>query len=252
MDGHESLRWDVAAYALGVLDHREVERYELHLAECSACAAELEFLLPASRLLADVDPNDIQSVEDSRLVDRLLDAVRIDRQRARRRHRITVGIGTAVAAALAGFAVLGGVTWLDSFPTDNVAGSPFETVSPEADPPDDLELGPGEPISVTDPDTGVSVEALLTGTDWGTQVSITLSEVTGPRECQLLVVHRDGTEEVVGSWRVPATGYGTEERPEPLRLRLATAADRSDIQQLRIRELAEDGSVSAVLAVVPV
>lgn len=251
MDGHDTARWDVAAYALGVLDHREVERYELHLAECASCAAELEFLLPASRLLADVDPADIRSVEDGRLVDRLVDAVRVDRDRARRRHRITVGVGTAVAAALAAFAVLAGMTWLESIPSDNVAGeSPAPVITSSG--PIGGGDGPGEPVSITDPDSGVHVEALLTSTDWGTQLSIAISEVTGPRECQLLVVHRDGTEEVVGSWQVPPEGYGTAEQPSPLRLGAATAANRSDIEQLRVREMAPDGTVSATLATVPV
>jgi Putative zinc-finger len=249
MDGHETARWDVAAYALGVLDHREIERYEQHLAECPSCAAELEFLLPASRLLADVDPADISAAEDSRLVDRLIDAVRVDRDRSRRRHRITVGVGTAVAAALAAFAVLAGMTWLETIPTDEVAGESPVPASPSGRPAGG---GDGEPVSVTDPDSGVQIEALLESTDWGTQLSFAISEVTGPRECQLVVVHSDGTEEVVGSWRVPPAGYGTEAQPSPLRLEAATRSDRADIDELRVREMAPDGTVSATLATVPV
>ena len=250
MDGHETARWDVAAYALGVLDHRDIEAYEQHLAECASCAAELEFLLPASRLLADVDPADISAAEDSRLIDRLIDSVRVDRDRTRRRHRITVGIGTAVAAALAAFAVLGGMTWLDTIPTDNVAGESPAPASPS--PTGDDGGGGGDPVSVTDPETGVHMEALLDGTDWGTELSIALSAVTGPRVCQLLVVHSDGTEEVVGSWQVPPAGYGTPEQPSPLRLQAATAAEPADIEELRIVQVAEDGTVVATLATAPV
>lgn len=253
MDGHETVRWDVAAYALGVLDHRDIDRYEQHLAECASCAAELEFLLPASRLLADVDPADIQAAEDSRLVDRLIGAVRVDRDRARRRHRITVGVGTAVAAAFAAFAVFAGMTWLETIPTgDDVAGGSPAPASPTLSPTGN-DTGEGEPVSTTDAETGVHIEALLESTDWGTQLSIAISEVTGPRECRLLVVHRDGTEELVGSWRVPPDGYGTPEQPSPLLLQAATAAARADIEELRLLQVAEDdGTVVATLATLPV
>lgn len=52
MDQHEGAFWDVAAYALGVLDPKDIAGCELHLAECASCAAELEYLLPASTALA--------------------------------------------------------------------------------------------------------------------------------------------------------------------------------------------------------
>jgi hypothetical protein len=243
MDRHETARWDVAAYALGVLDHQDIERYERHLAECASCAAELEFLLPASRLLADVDPVDIRTAEDTQLVDRLLDAVRIDRQRGRRRQRLTVTAGTAVAAAVAAFAVLAGVTWLNTIPTGGIAS---ESPAPASPTPTDVD---GSEYSVTDPDSGVHVEALLESTNWGTSLSVAISAVTGPRVCQLLVVHTDGTEEVVGSWRVPNEGYGTPAKPSPLLLKAATAAARADIDHLQVRELAPDGGVT--LATVP-
>jgi hypothetical protein len=255
MDTHETARWDVAAYALGVLDHQDIERYERHLAECASCAAELEFLLPASRLLADVDPADVRAAEDPQLVNRLLDAVHIDRERLRRRHRLTVAAGTAVAAAVAALAVIGGVTWLETVPTDGLAGDgSTATTSPTPAEPSGTggpDLGEGDPYSVIDPVTGVAVEAVLKGTDWGTQLSVAISEVTGPRVCQLLVVHTDGTEEVAGSWRVPTEGYGTPEQPSPLLVRAATAAAQADIDHLRVQELASDGTVSATLVTVP-
>lgn len=253
MDGHETARWDVAAYALGVLDHRDIERYEQHLAECASCAAELEFLLPASRLLADVDPADVRAVEDTRLVDRLLDAVRVERDRTRRRHRITVGVGTAVAAALAAFAVFAGATWLETIPTDDFAsGDPVPASATPAEPTGEPTTGEGDPYSVTDPETGVHIEASLAGTDWGTQLSLSISAVAGPRECQLVVVRTDGGQEVVGSWRVPPDGYGTQAQPSPLLLQAATAATRADIEELQVLQLAEDGTVVATLATVAV
>lgn len=253
MDRHEA-HWDVAAYALGVLDHGEIEQYERHLADCATCAAELEYLLPASRLLADVDPGHIRTAVDIQLIDRLLGAVRVDRNRGRRRQRVMIAVGTAFAAAATAGVVLAGAAWLDSAPTDegrDVTAAPSTTAEPapqESERPDGLPSS-GELVSVTDPDTGVEVNAVLESNDWGTEVWFEISAVTGPRECQLLLVHADGTEEVIGSWRVPEAGYGTPEQPNPLLLRAATAADRNEIAQLQIEEFEQDGSTSTLASV---
>lgn len=253
MDRHESAHWDVAAYALGVLDHEEIERYERHLAECATCAADLEYLLPASRLLADVDPAHIRAAVDTQLMDRLLSAVRIDRHRGRRRQRLTIAVGTALAAAAAAVVVLAGVAWLGTVPTDddNISALPPATESPEREEPVGSDGLPrdGEQVSATDPDTGVQVDAVLRNNDWGTDVWFEISAVTGPRECQLVVVHADGSQEVIGSWRVPAAGYGTPAQPNPLLLRAATAAARDDIERLLIEAFEPDGSTTTLVTV---
>jgi anti-sigma factor RsiW len=44
MTTSDAPHWDVAAYALGVLDHRDTARFEDHLADCASCAVELESL----------------------------------------------------------------------------------------------------------------------------------------------------------------------------------------------------------------
>jgi Putative zinc-finger len=254
MDRHESAHWDVAAYALGVLDHGEIERYERHLAECASCAADLEYLLPASRLLADVDPVHIRAAVDTQLMDRLLSAVRIDRHRGRRRQRLTITVGTALAAAAAAVVVLAGATWLDTVPTDediNAALSPSASPEPtESEEPESLP-GDSEPFSATDPDSGVEMAAVLEGTDWGTQLLLEISSVTGPRECRLIVVRADGSGEVVGSWRVPASGYGTVAQPRPLLLQAPTATAPGDIDQLQLQAVEPDGS-NITLVTVPV
>ena len=90
-------------------------------------------------------------------------------------------------------------------------------------------LADGEQISVADSVTGVTADVILVSTDWGTQISFALSSVTGPRDCQLLVVRADGSTETAGSWHVPETGYGTPARPEPLMLQVPTATARSDL-----------------------
>ncbi|WP_238450628.1 zf-HC2 domain-containing protein [Micromonospora sp. 4G55] len=54
---------DVAAYALGVLDEQDTERFEEHLATCWACAAELETMVPVVGLLSDIDGETMMAME---------------------------------------------------------------------------------------------------------------------------------------------------------------------------------------------
>jgi hypothetical protein len=245
----ETTHWDVAAYALGVLDPAEQESYERHLAECPSCAAELEFLLPASTLLADVDPEGLREAADPRLVDRLLDAVRLDRHRARTRRRLTLAVAAGMAAVAIGLALFAGATWLGDAPSAPLAEGP---ASPTPEVPAGIggpEPGAGEQVSATDPATGVHVDVLLESRDWGTQLSFALSSLTGPRECQLVVVRTDGATEVVASWQVPVDGYGTSEQPSPLLLQAATAVPRSDIDHLRVQVREPDGTTSDLVTV---
>ena len=51
---------DVAAYALGVLDQQDTERFEEHLATCWACAAELE-TIKGTRFMWDNYPKDLKA-----------------------------------------------------------------------------------------------------------------------------------------------------------------------------------------------
>lgn len=249
---HEPAQWDIAAYALGVLDPRDIERCEQHLAECPSCAAELEELLPASTVLADVDPEALRQVEDPGMFDRLTCAVVADRRRARRRRRLATAGSTALVATVTVLALFAGANWVGETgspgpqagePTATAGGTPTpDATSP--DPGDD-----GEPFSATDPETGAQADVMLTSRDWGTQVSFELSSVTGPLQCQLLLVYGDGTAEVAGSWRVPPEGYGTDQRPKPLLLEAAVAADRADLAELRITTQAPDGSTGTLVTV---
>jgi hypothetical protein len=252
MDWREQPHWDVAGYALGVLDLREVTGFERHLAECPSCAVELERLLPVSRLLADVDPVELRGVEDFRLADRLLEAVRGERRRARARQRLTLAAGTAVAAAVAGVALLAGASWFTApaSPGDAAGPSPAAPApAPTAGGIGGPELAGGERFSVTDPTTGVHADVLLEEADWGIQVSFALSALSGPQECQLVVVRTDGTPEPAASWRVPADGYGTAAQPAPLTLQAATAAGRAEIGRIEVRAFAPDGTTTTLVTV---
>ncbi|MPZ25286.1 MAG: hypothetical protein GEV12_02230 [Micromonosporaceae bacterium] len=254
MERPEAAHWDVAAYALGVLDPREVPRFEQHLAHCPSCAAELERLVPATAVLADVDPAELREVEDLRLAGRLLEAVRGQRRRTRNRQRLTVAAGTAVAAATAGLALFAGASWFSTATGPPGAAEPTSADPTPAATPIGIggpELGSGERFSATDPASGVHADVLLDEMDWGTQVSFALSSLTGPRDCQLVVVHVDGSGHPAASWRVPADGYGTEAHPAPLLLQSATAVPRTEIDHVQVLALEPDGTTTTLVTVTP-
>ena len=50
---------DVGAYALGLLDDRDRERFELHLTRCDSCPAEFAELSGMRELLSGVGPVEI-------------------------------------------------------------------------------------------------------------------------------------------------------------------------------------------------
>ena len=87
---------------------------------------------------------------------------------------------------------------------------------------------------------------------WGTQLSFTLTAVSGPRICRLLVVHADGTAEVTGTWRVPEAGYGTDAQPEPLVLQASTAAQVTEIDSVQVQSLDDDTGDITTLVTIPI
>src|SRR5262245_4760110 len=104
--------WDVAAYALGVLDPQESERFEEHLAGCWACAGELETMLPVVNLLSEVDGESLltaeQSRSDGRLLDRMIVEVGAHRRKVRSRQWLAAAAAVAVLAATTGVSLVAG------------------------------------------------------------------------------------------------------------------------------------------------
>ncbi|HEY4418996.1 MAG TPA: zf-HC2 domain-containing protein, partial [Pseudonocardia sp.] len=96
--------FDVASYALGVLDDRDAARFEDHLVECSQCAYELESFVEVADLLSDVDAGAVIAAEESRndgvVLQKMMGEVRHDRHRANSRRLY------ALAAAVVVFAML--------------------------------------------------------------------------------------------------------------------------------------------------
>ncbi|MFI6401946.1 zf-HC2 domain-containing protein [Streptomyces sp. NPDC050548] len=170
---------DVGAYALGVLDEAEAFRFEDHLMECTSCAAHVTEFGPASRqlmLYRRATPRYVHPMAQPgpRLLDRLLGEVSA-RQRAGRR-RFLYAVAASVVLAVGGPAVA------------TFAGGGDGTVQ----------------LTATDAKSGVWAQVTSANENYGSDVSLKIKDGAGPRSCRLVVVGKDGSEQVVTSWNVPA------------------------------------------------
>jgi Putative zinc-finger len=248
--------FDVAAYALGVLDERDASRFEDHLIECPACAVELESFLQVADILADVDADALVATEESRkdglVLKKVIRAVSSERRKANSRRLYSLAAAVVVFAMLSIGALFAGARWLAPDQQGNPTAQGTPTGQGSAGPTQLDPLPPGggfggpeealagQRIGSTDARTGVRLDAGLKEIDLGTQIQFAVSNIKGPKECELVATGTDGSSTVLSSWTVGKTGWGTAERPEPLLLSAVTAKPRSEIANLQIREV-KDG-----------
>ena len=218
---------DVGAYAMGLLEERDRREFEDHLAGCPACAAEVAELSPMAALLRGVELREVEPAgaaggepaagrepgggDVTELLRR-----RAGQQRQRRRWQVALG-------AAAGIVLIGGGIGV------GIAAAPQN--GPPAPPP--LALT-GQLHSATDPGTGVAGTVGLVAKAWGTQVTLDLSKVHGPAECELVAVSRTGERRVVMGWLVTAPGDGVPGHPAHLVIRGGTSIPRSDLSRVDV------------------
>ncbi|WP_433130932.1 zf-HC2 domain-containing protein [Micromonospora sp. CA-240977] len=249
---------DVAAYALGVLDEQDTERFEEHLATCWACAAELETMVPVVGLLSDIDGETMMALEqtatDPALLNRTLGAVRADRRRSRFRQMLATAAAVVVFGGLSGYGFVS-VTG-SSDPAPPLAGAtPSTPADPATSGPTAPPSGPGvggteeegDQVEATDPTTGVQTTMFLVKREYGTRINFSLRKLPGPRTCRLVVVRKNASTEVISSWSVPDGGYGTSIRPQGLELSASTSAPVEDIKQLQVQSVDANGVASPLV-----
>jgi hypothetical protein len=251
--------FDVASYALGVLDARDAAQFEDHLIECSRCAYELESFVEVADLLADVDASAVIAAEESRkdgvVLQKMMGEVRHDRQRANSRRLYSLAAAVVIFAMLSigAFFVGGQVTGGDDTPANNTVRG-----SSQLDPlPENGGGGPGiggpdlagQRYEGSDPRTGVAAAVGMEKKDWGTQISFAISNIKGPKTCRLIAVHTDGTSEPLVSWTVGERGWGTAANPEPLLLQAVTATPREDIAHVQVQEVTASGAGDTLVRV---
>ncbi|KAB1929865.1 RNA polymerase subunit sigma [Micromonospora sp. ALFpr18c] len=251
---------DVAAYALGVLDEQDTERFEEHLAACWACAAELETMVPVVGLLSDIDGETMMALEqtatDPALLDRTLGAVRADRRRTRFRQLLATAAAVVVFGGLTGY----GFVNVAGDDTPGVIAEPTSTAAVN-DPPTSVPTAPpsgpgvggteeeGDQVDATDPTTGVQTTMFLVKREYGTRINFSLRKLPGPRICRLVVVRKNAETEVISTWSVPADGYGTNTRPQGLELSASTSAVATDIKQIQVQSVDANGVASPLVTV---
>ncbi|MBQ0987530.1 zf-HC2 domain-containing protein [Streptomyces sp. F63] len=229
----------VGAYALGILDPGEAERFELHLAGCTYCAAQLDEFMGIEPLLAKLaetpaaipDPTVLHSKPSPQVLPKLLGEVNAHRRKARRRGRYLL----AAAAAL----VLGGppvAVWATAGGSDGGSGKPPVQVASAQAAWEAMDTK----VSGTDPVSKVSATVATEQKPYGTDVVLELKNLKGPEKCSLFVISKNGNEEVVGSWSVPKWGYGIPDSPdpkgkEPLYVHGTAAMDGNEIDHFEVR-----------------
>ena len=208
---------DVGAYSMGLLDGRDRLAFEDHLAGCPACAAELAELSPMAALLRGVEPVGATggATGGEPAGPKLTELVRRRVTHERRRRRWQVALGAAAAVVLIGGGIGAGIA-----------------VAPHGGPP--ALVATGQLHSATDPGTGVAGTVGLVAKGWGTQITLDLSKVGGPVECQMVAVSRTGERRVVMGWLVPAPGDGVAGHPAHLVIQGGTSIPRSDLARVDV------------------
>jgi len=253
--------FDVASYALGVLDERDAARFEDHLIDCASCAVELESFIQVADILADVDADALVATEQSRrdglVLKKVIGEVKKERRQANSRRLYSLAAAVVVFAMLSIGALFAGGKW---FAPDQQQQPPQATQSRGPDQLDPLPVsdgGPGiggreltltgERMGSTDARSGVRLDAALEPKDWGTQVQFAVSNIKGPLVCRLVLVRTDGGSEVLSSWTVGDRGWGTAQNPAPLLLPAVTALPRADIAHLQIQSVAANGATETLV-----
>ncbi|MER7888731.1 zf-HC2 domain-containing protein [Micromonospora sp. NPDC094482] len=181
---------DDGAYVLGALAPAERAAYERHLAGCAECREAVAEIAVLPGLLGRLDPAGLEQFlppPSGPSLPTLLDEARQRRRRERSAVRRRYALTTLVAA---GLALLVGV--------GTAAVLPRETVPP----PEQVRMVAMQPVAGTVP---VHAEIGLTGTDWGTEVTMHCGYEPrtgyGKAYTFRLVAHGpDGATEQIGSW----------------------------------------------------
>jgi hypothetical protein len=250
--------YDVASYALGILDDRDAASFEDHLIDCAQCAYELESFVEVADVLATVDGEAFEAAEraerDGAVLNKMLRDVGVERQRANSRRLYSLAAGVVVFAMLSIGALFAGGQWLAPDGDNPGVATPAEAANKlDPLPPGGVAIGgtklPGKNYTSEDSRTGVSAVVGLLKKDWGTQVSFAVAGVTGPKECALFLVRRDGTSEKVAAWTVGEKGWGTAANKEPLMLQAVTSTPVADIAHVQVQEITESGAGETLVRV---
>ncbi len=187
------LTWD-AAYILGSLSSGERHEYETHLATCPRCRAAVAELSGIPALLAQLDPEEVEALDDAQpeppplrpeIRDSLVDTVRW----RRRRSRWVTSAAVAMAAALLAVGLVIAIR-------PETVG--LQSGTPQASAPS-LEM-----TKVAE--TPINASIAMTGYGWGTRIDMACTygdwgrRDAPPQSLGMVVVGRDGSHTEVATW----------------------------------------------------
>lgn len=216
---------DDGAYVLGALAPADRAAYERHLAGCAACREAVAEIAVLPGLLGRLDPAALDEFlpppQEPNRVPTLIAAARERRRRERSGARRRYALTALAAAALALVVGVGGAAVL------RPPAPPAPTVQA-------VRMVAMQPVAAKVP---VHAEIGLTGTDWGTEVTMRCGyDATagyGKAYTFRLVAHGpDGATEQIGSW---LAGPGDD-------VRLTGATRFTDAELVRLELVRADGT----------
>jgi Putative zinc-finger len=234
---------DVAAYVLGILDEPDEAAFARHLTGCRQCRTEYRELsdLPVLLDQLKVQPRERTGPSPPAVPDGPPLELVLDRFAAARRRQRTVTWLAAAAAAVLLVAVPLVVLLPGGNEGSQVAGPPAMTSSAPAQVPtsdDPTTTAPtvagARSIEGSNPDNGISATITVQDEPWGTKIYLELRGITGPRQCQLVAVSRDGYSQVVASWQVPPAGFGVPGSELPLNVEGGVGIDQDAIDRFQV------------------
>ncbi|MFG2886315.1 anti-sigma factor family protein [Streptomyces sp. NPDC048297] len=196
----------LGAYVLGVLGDEEARQVEEHLASCQECRTEVAEMRLLEEALGEVPPEaflDGPPDDADLLLQRTLRQARSERTASQRRRSFTIGMAAAASAAvvfLGGYLVSGtgssGAT-AQRPPVTTTAGPTTVT------PPAGVKVASG-----VDPVTQARMVVKVTPAAGWVRLNAAVSGVPAGQRCRLVVVSKDGSRSVAGSWIVGKDGHG--------------------------------------------
>jgi anti-sigma factor RsiW len=176
---------ELAAHALGLLEPREADAVQAHLTTCSQCRREYLDLRETAQLLDEVPPEMFLEgpphPDAEPVLQKAMWRVRGEARSRRTRRRVVL----AVAAVVTGLALAGGAAVVGRLtaPDTSIAGP----------------VAPGT-VSWQGDSGGVRLAADLTPARGWVKVTAHVSGLPAGERCEIVVVGKDGAQEVAGSW----------------------------------------------------
>ncbi|WP_406294855.1 zf-HC2 domain-containing protein [Embleya sp. NBC_00888] len=151
------------------------------------------------------------------------------RRATRRGPRWSLLVAACVALLVIGLGagVLTGRTWLKDDSSTSAQDVPFDPIK--------AITKNGTSVRASDPTTGAAAQVALEGKAWGTNLALELRNVRGPLRCSLIAVDKNGKEQQISSWSVPAKGYGVPGSEAPLVVQTGTWTPKDQLARFDVR-----------------